>query len=76
VTTPTSFPSPTLSPTDDIGQTGLDDLVRSGYPALAVVDGTSVVGVLVLDDEANWIRNRSASTARSGHHWDQSKTQS
>jgi len=68
--------APTLSPTADIGQTGLDDLVRSGYQALAVVDGTSVVGVLVLDDVMNWIRNRSASTARSGHHWDQSRTQS
>jgi Zn-dependent protease len=50
--------APTLSPSEDLGRSGLDELVSSGYRALAVVDGTTVVGVLMVDDIETWLRRR------------------
>jgi Zn-dependent protease len=42
--------APALEPSEDLGLRGLDDLIESGYPALAVVDDGRVVGLLRLRD--------------------------
>lgn len=47
--------APTLSPEEDLGRSALDRILTSGYTALAVVDQTTVVGVLSLDDVVRWI---------------------
>ena len=51
--------APTLSASEDLGQSGLDDLIGSGYRALAVVDGATVVGVPMVGDVENWLRSHS-----------------
>jgi Zn-dependent protease len=50
--------APTLEADEDVGRSGLDRLISSGYPALAVVEGGQVIGVLVADDVAEWLDHR------------------
>lgn len=47
--------APYLRPEEDIGQSALDRLTSSGYPLLAVVDGTAVVGTLSTHDVVDWL---------------------
>lgn len=47
--------APALEVNEDLGRSGLDHVIESGYPLLAVVDGGIPVGVLLLEDVARWL---------------------
>lgn len=55
--------APVLSPDEDMGRSGLDRLISSGYPALAVVDADRPVGVVALADVAAWLESRGSTAA-------------
>jgi Zn-dependent protease len=58
----TDTDAPALTPDEDLGGKALDELLNSGYPALAVVAEGRVVGMLLATDIAQWFESGPAAT--------------
>jgi Zn-dependent protease len=56
--------APALDLNEDMGRSGLDQVIESGYPLLAVVDNGTPVGVLLLEDVARWLSSTGPTGSR------------